>query len=96
MKYVKLFEEFTPNTVTCENCAWQWKMQDGGKDVFVCHECGHDNSPKFMNESEEKAKGDRGPIDNDAIETGLKKIGFSDSETQGILGNNWYNFYKSI
>ena len=72
MKYVKLFEEFTPNTVTCENCAWQWKMQDGGKDVFVCHECGHDNSPKFMNESEEKAKGDRGPIDNDAIETGLK------------------------
>jgi microsomal dipeptidase-like Zn-dependent dipeptidase len=30
------------------------------------------------------------------IESGLKKIGFSDSETQGILGNNWYNFYKSI
>jgi microsomal dipeptidase-like Zn-dependent dipeptidase len=30
------------------------------------------------------------------IETGLKKIGFSDSETHGILGNNWYNFYKSI
>ena len=72
MKYVKLFEEFTPNVVTCENCGWQWKLQDGGKDVFVCHECGHDNSPKFMNESEEKAKGDRGPIDNDAIETGLK------------------------
>jgi len=30
------------------------------------------------------------------IEKGLKKIGFSDSETHGILGNNWYNFYKSI
>ena len=30
------------------------------------------------------------------IETGLKKIGFSESETQGIIGNNWYNFYKSI
>ena len=30
------------------------------------------------------------------IENGLKNIGFSDSETQGILGNNWYNFYKSI
>ena len=30
------------------------------------------------------------------IENGLKKAGFSDSETQGILGNNWYNFYKSI
>ena len=30
------------------------------------------------------------------IENGLKKAGFSDSETQGILGNNWFNFYKSI
>ena len=30
------------------------------------------------------------------IEIGLKKIGFSESETQGIIGNNWYNFYKSI
>ena len=30
------------------------------------------------------------------IENGLIKIGFSKSETQGILGNNWYNFYKSI
>jgi hypothetical protein len=72
MKYVKLFEEFTPNVVTCENCGWQWKLQDGGDDVFLCHECNHDNSPKFMNEAKEKAKGDRGPLDNDAIETGLK------------------------
>ena len=30
------------------------------------------------------------------IENGLKNIGFSDKETHGILGNNWYNFYKSI
>ena len=30
------------------------------------------------------------------IEKGLKKIGFSDEETNGILGNNWYSFYKSI
>ena len=28
------------------------------------------------------------------IEKGLKKVGFSDTETHGILGNNWYNFYK--
>ena len=25
-----------------------------------------------------------------------EKIGFSDIETHGILGNNWYNFYKLI
>ena len=30
------------------------------------------------------------------IEKGLKKVGFSDIETHGILGNNWYNFYKSF
>ncbi len=30
------------------------------------------------------------------IEKGLKKVGFSDDETNGILGNNWYNFYKLI
>jgi microsomal dipeptidase-like Zn-dependent dipeptidase len=27
---------------------------------------------------------------------GLKKIGFSENETNGILGNNWFNFYKNI
>ena len=30
------------------------------------------------------------------VERGLKKVGFSQNETNGILGNNWYNFYKSI
>ena len=30
------------------------------------------------------------------IEVGLKKVGFSDNEINGILGNNWFNFYKSI
>ena len=30
------------------------------------------------------------------LETGLKKIGFNQGEVEGILGNNWYNFYKNI
>ena len=30
------------------------------------------------------------------LERGLKKVGFSEIETDGILGNNWYNFYKNI
>ena len=30
------------------------------------------------------------------IESGLKQIGFSEDETNGILGNNWFNFYKGI
>ena len=30
------------------------------------------------------------------LEVGLKKIGFNEDEAHGILGNNWYNFYKGI
>ena len=30
------------------------------------------------------------------LEVGLKKVGFSEFEIKGILGNNWYNFYKNI
>jgi membrane dipeptidase len=30
------------------------------------------------------------------LEKGLKKVGFSQEETNGILGNNWFNFYKNI
>ena len=30
------------------------------------------------------------------LEIGLKKVGFSEDETNGILGNNWFNFYKDI
>ena len=31
---------------------------------------------------------------NRMLEEGLKKIGFNQKEIQGILGNNWFNFYK--
>jgi microsomal dipeptidase-like Zn-dependent dipeptidase len=53
---------------------------------------GSKNKPGFPNQPEwfKDARG----FEN--IENGLKKIGFSDTETHGILGNNWYNFYKSI
>jgi len=30
------------------------------------------------------------------LESGLKKTGFNEEEVNGILGNNWYNFYKGI
>jgi microsomal dipeptidase-like Zn-dependent dipeptidase len=30
------------------------------------------------------------------LDTGLKKVGFNENEVNGILGNNWYNFYKGI
>ena len=30
------------------------------------------------------------------LEIGLKNVGFNDQYVNGILGNNWYNFYKRI
>jgi len=30
------------------------------------------------------------------LENGLIKVGFNKAEVEGILGNNWYNFYKNI
>ena len=32
----------------------------------------------------------------DNLELGLKKVGFSENDINGILGNNWYNFYKGM
>ena len=32
----------------------------------------------------------------DNLESGLKKVGFNKKEVEGILGNNWFNFYKGI
>ena len=53
---------------------------------------GSKNKPGFPNQPEwfKDARG----FEN--LEKGLKNIGFSDTETNGILGNNWYNFYKTI
>ena len=36
--------ESEDQSVDCEGCGWTWKLDDGGKDPYVCHKCGHDNS----------------------------------------------------
>jgi hypothetical protein len=35
--------------VLCDNCGWSWKLSDGGDDKYICHKCGHDNTPKKTN-----------------------------------------------
>ena len=42
----KLNEKVTKTKVICDNCGWSWKIKDGGDDPYVCHKCGHDNTPK--------------------------------------------------
>lgn len=39
-------EEIKGDSIVCDNCGWIWKIEDGGDDLFICHKCGHDNTPK--------------------------------------------------
>jgi len=84
MKHIKLFEEFTANRVTCDNCGWSWRLQEGGNDVYVCHECDHDNSPTFIKEAEEKSTS-REKLENSAVNTGLDKKAKASGVSIGIL-----------
>jgi len=42
----KLQEAVTDTEVICDNCGWHWSIKDGGDDLYVCHKCGYDNTPK--------------------------------------------------
>jgi len=39
--------------VICDKCKHEWDLEDGGKDPYVCHKCGHDNTPKKKLKEEE-------------------------------------------
>ena len=33
--------------IVCDDCGWSWKLSEGGKDPYVCHKCGTDNTKKY-------------------------------------------------
>lgn len=43
------------NEIECENCDWKWDVVSGGDDLYSCHKCGHDNTPK-LNEAKYRGK----------------------------------------
>lgn len=40
-----LNEKITGGKVICDACNWEWYMSDGGKQPYLCHKCGNDNTP---------------------------------------------------
>ena len=50
-----LNEAIVGDKIECDNCGHSWPIKDGGDDLYICHnpECGHDNTPKQLNEEEE-------------------------------------------
>ena len=39
-------EQVQGDSIVCDDCGWTWKIKDGGNDLYICHKCGHDNTPK--------------------------------------------------
>jgi len=48
-----LLREGLDKTITCTECGWHWKESESDKkDLYICHKCGHDNTPKKENLNE--------------------------------------------
>ena len=45
-----ILEQVTETEIICDNCGHRWDIDKGGKDLYICHECGHDNNPNILNE----------------------------------------------
>jgi hypothetical protein len=39
-------ELITATDIICDKCGWEWAIKDGGNDLYICHKCWHDNTPK--------------------------------------------------
>ncbi len=46
-----LTESIVGNKIVCDNCNWSWDIKDGGDDLYMCHKCGHNNTPKLTEQS---------------------------------------------
>ena len=48
-----LDESIVGQKIVCDNCGWSWNIDDGGDDMFTCHECGSEDNQPIV---EEKTK----------------------------------------
>ena len=45
--YEPVTEKIVGNKIVCDKCGWDWKISEGGNDLYICHKCGNDNTPKL-------------------------------------------------
>jgi hypothetical protein len=91
-----LNEMVTKTSVICDKCGWKWKKKDGGKDLYMCHKCGHDNTPT-LNEEEKPKK--RVPItrvylDMDGVIAGFDEQ-FKKYNKEGLDFKSYMKEYSS-
>lgn len=55
------FEVETKNKdIVCDNCGWGWNKKDSKKsDLYICHDCGHDNEPAYDDETLNESEGEQ-------------------------------------
>lgn len=76
-----LLREALDKTITCSKCGWHWKESESDKkDMYICHKCGNDNSPKKENLNErlltKKEKDVK--VMSDFVNFAKKEIGIDD------------------
>jgi Zn-dependent peptidase ImmA (M78 family) len=54
-----LAEGIFKDKIECDNCGHSWPIEDGGDDLYICHnpKCGHDNTPESLNEETKEDDG---------------------------------------
>ena len=45
--YEPVTEKIVGNKIVCDKCGWNWKISEGGDNLYICHKCGNDNTPKL-------------------------------------------------
>lgn len=51
-------EAIVDDRIKCDTCGHSWPIVTGGNDLYICHECDHDNTPIAMIDEKTKPKRD--------------------------------------
>lgn len=77
VKVCKGLMEGDEDMITCDNCGWEWNLEDGGKEPFLCHKCGNDNSDKYTSMQEDEL--------SESLRDWFKKEDWVRIDTQGNI-----------
>jgi len=80
MKLSDLLIEAISKKINCNHCEWSWKESEAGKDKYICHKCGHDNTPNSFDEFAQTRM------------EGAEKIADNAKEKGGLALLTWHHF----
>lgn len=80
MKLSDLLIEAISKKINCNHCEWSWKESEAGKDKYLCHKCGHDNTPNSFDEFAQTRM------------EGAEKIADNAKEKGGLALLTWHHF----